>query len=468
MLPPSIIRRLSDPPRSTATSDVRRRSSSMTDFQHLKGRLKLRPFTAKALPADPAITACSVRVAEAPRLNTVYEHPGPLYIAATHDKKATKTAQTVSCGSSTYQLVWEEPPSTQGSESDTTLMEDIDADEEGSQGSMTVNVDRSPSPMGKAREQQEDDEDSDGGSRLKLPIMLVETHDRRAESEDRPYGPPNTEKPSASSSAKHSRTQTPRGIKFALDDEEDELEQADDDDILNSDKRVQEATSDEGHEADDEDIGDIDDEPEAEQDDDEEEQPVELRFKSAFHKLRSLSMPSTTDFLTIPENAQHNSSSPMGDRAGSSIPRLLSNLSAEDKRFTRHRDSLDLNHDRIEREARMNQLLMTTQDSFVMAKLKYESKYPHSTGQFSRFGGLSPIADASPPDAGRSIGAAGMAQVSKRLEKAVEDPPKKHDGHIHWAGQHEVVVKPKWYKAKYMKGEGGAMTLKFFDEEASE
>ncbi|KAK4956260.1 hypothetical protein LTR10_005781 [Elasticomyces elasticus] len=453
MPPPPNIRRLSDPPRSTATSDVRRRSSSMTDFQHLKGRIKLRPYTAKALPADPAITACSVRVAEAPRLNTVYEHPGPQSVPATHDRKAMKTAQTVSCGSSTYQLVWEEPPSTQGSESDTTLIEDVDADEEGSQGSMTVNVDRSPSPMGKAREQQENDEDSDGGSRLKLPIMLV---DRRAESEDRPYGPPNTEKPSASSSAKQSRSQTPRGIKFALPEEEDDVEQADDDDILDSGMRVQEATS---EEADDEDIGDIDDE---------EEQPVELRFKSAFHKLRSLSMPSTTDFLTLPEHAPHNSSSPMGDRAGSSIPRHLSNLSAEDARFTRHRDSLDLNHHRIEREERMNQLLMTTQDSFVMAKLKYESKYPHSTVQFSRFGGLSPIADASPPDAGRSIGPAGMAQVAKRLEKAVEDPPKKHDGHIHWAGQHEVVVKPKWYKAKYMKGEGGAMTLKFFDEEASE
>ncbi|KAK4891385.1 hypothetical protein LTR27_010039 [Elasticomyces elasticus] len=456
-MPPSPnIRRLSDPPRGAATSDVRRRSSSMTDFQHLKGRLKLRPYTAKALPADPAITACSVRVAEAPRLNTVYKHPGPQYVPATHDRKAMKTAQTVSCGSSTYQLVWEEPPSTQGSESDTTLIEDIDADEEGSQGSMT------------AREQQENDEDSDSGSRLKLPVMLVEALDRRAESEDRPYGPPNTEKPSASSSAKHSRTQTPRGIKFALDDEEDDPEQADDDDILNADKRVQEAEDKHARGSDEEEVQEADDEAEADQDDDEEEQPVELRFKSAFHKLRSLSMPSTTDFLTVAEQAQHNSSSPMGDRAGSSIPRLLSNLSAEDKRFTRHRDSLDLNHDRIEREARMNQLLMTTQDSFVMAKLKYKSKYPHSTGQFSRFGGLSPIADASPPDAGRSIGPAGMAQVAKRLEKAVEDPPKKHDGHIHWAGQHEVVVRPKWYKAKYMKGEGGAMTLEFFDEEASE
>ncbi|TKA74993.1 hypothetical protein B0A55_02639 [Friedmanniomyces simplex] len=447
---PAALRRLSDSyaiARQDPSPDpVRRRASSMSDFQHLTGRLKLRPFAAKAAPADPAITASSVRVAESPRLNTVYEHPGTQYNSRpVVGKGPTKTAQTVSSGSSTYQMVWEEPPASKGSDSDTTLIEATEVPEETDGDSLAVHVDRSPSPMGKvktklaawswAREQQDDGEDSEGGSRGAIPLMCVDTDARRERSEDLPYAPPNTEKHSASSSARHSGPQTPREPEVLA--EEDEVQQADDEAEVEADE--------------------------------EEDQPMELRFKSAFHRIRSLSMPASTDYLTLPRrmHGSKSPSSPDGIRAPSNLPRAISNLAAEEARFTSHRDSLDLNHHRIEREERMNQLLMTTRDSFVLAKTKYESKYPKAGIQYTRFGGLSPIPDASPPDAGK-----GMAALAKRVEgeKSAVEAGGKPDGHIHWAGQQRVekAEKPKWYKAKYMKGEGGVLNLVLLDEEVSE
>ncbi|KAK1824555.1 hypothetical protein LTR12_000879 [Friedmanniomyces endolithicus] len=446
---PPTIRRLSNPDARTrqtpAPDPVRRRASSMSDFQHLKTRLKLLPFAAKAAPADPAITACSVRIAESPRLNTVYEHPDPQYgfRPATGKGAATKTAQTVSSGRSTYQMVWEEPAPSEGSESDTTLIEPSQEPEDGDEESEG----RSPSPMGKvktklaawswAREQQVEAEDSEGGSRPVLSLMRVDTDRRREKSEDHPYAPPNTEKHSASSSARHSGPQTPHEQPEVIAEEDDDVQQADD---------------------------------EAEVDE-EDDQPMELRFKSAFHRIRSLSMPASTDYLTVPGRMLHSTSpsSPTAPHAPpGGLPRAMSNLAAEEARFMSHRDSLDLNHHRIEREARMNQLLMTTRDSFVLAKTKYEAKYPKTAGgiQYNRFGGLSTIPDASPPEEGRE----GFAALERRVEggkRAVSEGAVKADGHIKWAGE-KKVEKPRWYKARYMKGEGGVLNLVLLDEEVSE
>ncbi|KAK0287031.1 hypothetical protein LTR35_004501 [Friedmanniomyces endolithicus] len=446
---PPTIRRLSDPDarsrQDPAPDPVRRSASSMSDFQHLKTRLKFLPFAAKAAPADPAITACSVRIAESPRLNTVYEHPDPQYGSRPAFGKgaATKTAQTVSSGRSTYQMVWEEPAPSEGSESDTTLIEPSEEPE----GADEESGGRSPSPMGKvktklaawswAREQQDKAEDSESGSRPVLSLMLVDTDRRRERSEDHPYAPPNTEKHSASSSARHSGLQTPHEQPEVIAEEDDDVQQADD---------------------------------EAEVDE-EDEQPMELRFKSAFHRIRSLSMPASTDYLTVPGRMLHSTSpsSPTAPHAPpSGLPRAMSNLAAEEARFMSHRDSLDLNHHRIEREARMNQLLMTTRDSFVLAKTKYEAKYPKTAGgiTYNRFGGLSTIPDASPPEEGRE----GFAALERRVEggrRAVSEGAVKADGHIKWAGE-KKAEKPRWYKARYMKGEGGVLNLVLLDEEVSE
>ncbi|KAK0912003.1 hypothetical protein LTR02_003110 [Friedmanniomyces endolithicus] len=449
---PPTTRRLSDPDarsrQDSAPDPVRRRASSMSDFQHLKTRLKLLSFAAKAAPADPAITACSVRIAESPRLNTVYEHPGPQYGSRTAIGKgaATKTAQTVSSGRSTYQMVWEEPAASEGSESDTTLIEPSEVPEDADGDSLAGHGDRSPSPMGKvktklaawswAREQQDKAEDSEGGSRPMLSLMRVDTDRRRERSEDHPYAPPNTEKHSASSSARHSGPQTPHEQPEVIAEEDEDVQQADD---------------------------------EAEVDE-EDDQPMELRFKSAFHRIRSLSMPASTDYLTVPGRMLH-STSPSSSSAShappSGLPRAMSNLAAEEARFMSHRDSLDLNHHRIEREARMNQLLMTTRDSFVLAKTKYEAKYPKTAGgiQYNRFGGLSTIPDASPPE-----GREGFAALERRVEggkRAVSEGAVKADGHIKWAGGKKVET-PQWYKARYMKGEGGVLNLVLLDEEVSE
>ncbi|KAK0930233.1 hypothetical protein LTS16_002147 [Friedmanniomyces endolithicus] len=444
---PPTIRRLSDPdarrPQDPAPDPERRRASSMSDFQHLKTRLKFLPFAAKAAPADPAITACSVCIAESPRLNTVYEHPGPQYGSRPAiGKGATETAQTVSSGMSTYQVVWEEPAPSEGSESDTTLIEPSEALEDADRESGG----RSPSPMGKvktklaawswAREQQAEGEDSEsGGSRPMLSLMRIDTDRRRERSEDHPYAPPNTEKHSASSSARHSGPQTPHEQPEVIAEEDEDVQQADD---------------------------------EAEVDE-EEDQPMELRFKSAFHRIRSLSMPASTDYLTVPGRMLHSSNSPSSPPAPpGGLPRAMSNLAAEEARFMSHHDSLDLNHHRIEREARMNQLLMTTRDSFVMAKTKYEAKYPKIAGgiQCNRFEGLSTIPDASPPEDARK-GFAALARKVEGAKGAVSEVAVKSDGHIKWAGE-KKVEKPQWYKAKYMKGEGGVLHLVLLDEEFAE
>lgn len=95
-------------------------------------------------------------------------------------------------------------------------------------------------------------------------------------------------------------------------------------------------------------------------------------------------------------------------------------LKSHDRFSPFHRDSLDLARDRLsERWPMMDPNLSCTRDSIVLAKQRFD-KYPKSqvvideqSGQI-KFGGLSPIMDASPPDP-RAYWAA------KRYEQSVKE-----------------------------------------------
>ncbi|EMC92584.1 hypothetical protein BAUCODRAFT_125570 [Baudoinia panamericana UAMH 10762] len=415
----------------------RRRASSMTDFQQLKERLKLHPFSVKATPADCAISACSVRVATPPRLNTVYEHSGGCYLPFSQRESAIRTAQTVTSASSMYRMVWEEP-AWESPESDTAVIEQpfrIDAADDPNALQAHVQM---PSPIGKAKAKlaawswaRERGHDEHDDSRL-ISLLSLDIDARRHALESSPSGehplaPPNT----ATSSARHSGPHTPHD--------------------LEADDRVEEEETNEEVEDD---------------------SPVELRFRSDFHRIRSMSAPAMQDYLTAPTVPRTNLPTlhlPDSPERFGGLPRHLSNLAEMDEHFRSHRDSLDVYHQRMRGEERVNQLLANSKDSFVLAKSKYEAKYPGSTSaakghiQWSRYGGLSPIMDASPPDARKVAAEKGLSRLdeaSRRLKKDVakdkEDDAQKED-----EGQQ------KWYKAVYRRDEDGMLVLKLLGEEAS-
>ena len=94
------------------------------------------------------------------------------------------------------------------------------------------------------------------------------------------------------------------------------------------------------------------------------------------------------------------------DTAISNIARQLSSVTLQDKWLKTHRDSVSLAHHRLDgqKHYKTNAQLASTQDSFVLTKSHFD-RYPKShlqtdpyTGKIT-FGGLSPIMDASPPDA---------------------------------------------------------------------
>ncbi|KAK5135246.1 hypothetical protein LTR08_005496 [Meristemomyces frigidus] len=392
-------RRLSDPYLHTRHESLvmgpRRRASSMTDFRQLKGPPRLHPL--KASPAECAVTACSVRAAEQPRVNTVYQHPAARFKPDVREKKLVQTIQTVRSGSSTYQVLWEEP-SRSSSESDVTVFEEpIAPVQELHNPSLVAHASRTPSPMRKVKSKlaawswaREQDLDDDGELRFN-PLMAVDESDassytRRSFSSavaeyplaEYPPAPPNTGKTSGASSVRHSSLpHTP-------------YDEVGEDDFLG------------------------DDEEGAFQDDEDVDTPVELRFRSSLSRSRSANASAPPDYLDAPGQSRSLPASP-GARW---LPRYLSNLEAEEERFRGHRDSVDLYHDpdREERQGSFNQLLMATRDSFMLAKLKYETKVPRNSGsgsaiQYSRFGGLSPI-PASPQDSRGSVGGVGASKLS--------------------------------------------------------
>ncbi|KAI7221461.1 hypothetical protein KC333_g1712 [Hortaea werneckii] len=163
-------------------------------------------------------------------------------------------------------------------------------------------------------------------------------------------------------------------------------------------------------------------------------------LKPALSRVRSATLPSspatttTLDYLSFPAAASYSrlpgpsllSSSILQQQhqqhyhhnlANPSFSRHFSNLTQEeDDRFRTHRDSVDIHHRRLNNEEKMNTHLQATRDSFLITKSKYDARprshhnpylplqhqqHQHSSSpthiQYSRFGGLSPILDASPP-----------------------------------------------------------------------
>ncbi|KAK5128272.1 hypothetical protein LTR85_002939 [Meristemomyces frigidus] len=445
-LPPKALnpRRLSDPHlrgrKGSPVMGSRRRASSMTDFQKLH-RLNLYPL--KASPAECAVTACTVRAAEQPKVITVYQHPAARYKQDVSDKRPTQTIQTVCSGSSTYQMLWEEPPRS-SSDSDMTLFEERvdvpDVNEPGGDGPedslLAHHISRTPSPMRKARtklaawswakeqEQGEDDDSEtptslmgfDEGVRHRLSLLSSPTVDF----ED-PPAPPNTGKTSGASSARHSGPQSPYE-----EEETTEVDHPNDDDTENE-------------RCEDEDDADL---------------PIELRFRSTLSRVRS--MPASTDYLTVP--TPNSWSLPTSPSGAARVPRRLFNLAAEEEHFKSHRDSVDLYHRRERKEEELNKQLMATRDSFVLAKTKYDTKHPSAKTagaggppviQYSRFGGLSPIMDASPPESRVQVGLQNMSRLGKearRMKVEGEGEGEVHpDEHVGCAIYE--VERPRWFEA---------------------
>lgn len=416
-------RRLSDPHlrgrKGSPVMGTRRRASSMTDFQRLH-RLNLYPL--KASPAECAVTACTVRAAEQPKINTVYQHPAARYRQDSYDERATQTIQTVCSGSSTYQMLWEEP-SRSSSDSDMTLFEEANApgvqesEVEQPDNSLLAHVSRTPSPMRKARtklaawswaKEQEQDDDSDARSTPLAAMDESVLSSPRFEIEE-PPAPPNTGKTSSASSVRHSGPHSPY--------EEDDASEVE---LLN----------------------DIIVGGERDPDDNDTDSPVELRFRSTLSRVKS--MPASTDYLNVPGSSRSPPTSPSGAR----YARQLSNLAAEEEHFKGHRDSVDLYH-RREREEELNKQLMTTRDSFVLAKTKYDTKHPKFGGggqaiQYSRFGGLSPIMDASPPESRIQLSLPSKSKLAKdaKTVQVEEAHPEEHVGCAIYE-----VERPRWFEA---------------------
>jgi hypothetical protein len=413
----------------------------MSSYCRQKGRVKFGPLvTAKAAPASCAITTVSVRAAESPKLVTVYEHPAARYKYDEYDKKPSTTAQTVSSGSSTYKMVWEEPTST--SDDDVTLFEEpAVAEEVDPDDSILAHVSRTSSPMGKVKTKltawswAKEQGQNDGAESKFLPLIDIDDKNaRRSHSSagEDPPGPPNTAQSSTRgsgpSSARHSGPQTP----FYDENAEDE------------DNAEEEATT-------------VADNEEQEKDDDFED-PVEIKLKRTMSRGRSATMPTIpttgTDYITIPL---------FRDRMAES--RRLSNLPGEEEHFKGHRDSVDIyrRHFR-EEEEEMNKQLMTTRDSFLMTKSKFDTKHPkamvellpirsYPSAQWNRCGGLSPIPDSSPPNSKKQKGAEAMLRFAEKGEdeagkRKLQEHPLDHVGcpvcEVEWA---------KWFEAKRRKAE---------------
>ncbi|KAH9844812.1 hypothetical protein Tdes44962_MAKER01359 [Teratosphaeria destructans] len=411
----------------------RRRASSMSSYTRQKGRLRFHAsISAKAAPAECAITACSVRRAESPKLNTVYEHPAARYRQDELDKRPTKTAQTVvTPGSSTLQMVWEEP-ATSTSEDDVTLFEEPGAGRTTELGDPPLDtvVAIPDSPMVQVKSKLTawswEREQGEPASPHYLPLLdVTDQHDRRHAAASSPLAeyppaPPNTTASSSNrgshpSSARASAPQTPYSESDAEDANLDETEDTNQDTTA-ADDQVEEG-----------------------------DDPVELRIKGALSRFRSATVPtSSTDYMSIPLFA-----------AAAEHSRRLSNLPEEDEHFASHRDSVDMYRAKHLRDTTEHApRLQHTRDSFFITKSKFEArKFAEvPSGSFGWVtGGLSPILDSSPPDAGRGEGVQAMARAGegKRRRGREEEHPLEHVGCEVCAVEWE-----KWFEARRRVDEG--------------
>lgn len=125
----------------------------------------------------------------------------------------------------------------------------------------------------------------------------------------------------------------------------------------------------------------------------------------------------------------------------SDLSRQLSTLAEEEKYLKIHRDSLDLARERLEEEKhhKPNPYLCSAKDSMIISKQRFE-RYPRSqiavesrTG-IVKIGGLSPILDASPPDALAQI----HAMASQKRSAHQESSSVEVAGHS--AGDHSCPI----------------------------
>ncbi|CAK3818892.1 Hypothetical predicted protein [Lecanosticta acicola] len=419
-----------------ATPVVLRRTSSMTQAARVKGRLKVPAFIAlKASPASPAFTACSIHIAESPRLNTVYESPAERFRPV--ERRASRQfAHTVQSDHGTYQMLWDDPdPST--ASSIVTLLVDpgLNVIVTDDWSSLRHNEPHDGIPLGEVRtklaiwnwEREIADDASDESSRSLplLPLNDAEQQQRKWLSDhspgiEDPPAPPNTGR----SSARHSGQYTPA----AEESEEEESEDS----------------------------------------------PIELNVRAVLaekpHHSTQPTPRATTpsnDYLSVP---RHRSSLP----ASPSINRDLWSLPSEDIKFRSHRDSVEITAGYIRRremEGKINQELMTGhKDSFILTKDKFASKYAtkmpastHVTVPWNRrFGGaLSPILDMSPPSSNSGGLWASLGETARLPEPAMQVPEvEARDDERYHPDEHQNCPiceehRPRWFEANCRGGRLG-------------
>ncbi|KJX94485.1 hypothetical protein TI39_contig4189g00013 [Zymoseptoria brevis] len=156
-----------------------------------------------------------------------------------------------------------------------------------------------------------------------------------------------------------------------------------------------------------------------------------------------------------------------------------STMEAEASRFA-HRDSVDVYHarglKRHETEAKMNQELMNSRDSFVITKSKFEARWGKGGasseskavgGGWTRFGGLETIEDATPP------GRVGFRAVMESSGEKISDEAKnraavkdeaggnldKEEARDRYHPDEHVGCpiceeqRPRWFEEKYRAGQ---------------
>lgn len=128
---------------------------------------------------------------------------------------------------------------------------------------------------------------------------------------------------------------------------------------------------------------------------------IELKTKSSPRPIpgqpSTSGAPSSWDYLSVP-------------RRTASLPSSRTVPDGEESCFP-HRDSVDISHARMAcdeiKDKRSQELIMNSRDSFLITKSRLQAKHPKANRSatppggaitWTRFGGLSPIADASPPN----------------------------------------------------------------------
>ncbi|KAI6796079.1 hypothetical protein KC327_g15447 [Hortaea werneckii] len=239
-------------------------------------------------------------------------------------------------------------------------------------------------------------------------------------------------------------------------------------------------------------------------------------IKPALSRVRSATLPpapattttTTLDYLSFPATVSSSrlpgpsllSSSILQQQqqqqhrhlANPSFSRHFSNLTPEEEdRFKAHRDSVDIHHRRLN-EDKLNTHLQATRDSFLITKSKYDARllrpqtpylqlqHPHQHPsspthiQYSRFGGLSPILDASPPSSEatttatttkQSVKAASISSASRRNpsgevpvkvtvlegEESEEDESDSAHPDEHVGCAICAVERPRWFEATHRR-----------------